>query len=477
MQTYPTLPLNYNPDCDYGYSGVSSANSSGVSTSSVGDGDCAYDDPNPAGLIANINKLTGILGLDWAKQEFLHEQNALQGKTLTIDLISYLNLYGASPQNIDFANWAVNSIISNPNLNTTLTPWLERLVLIKNLTLSTSELTYINTHSSEIQAIASLYNEDGNITESNIVAGGILEYLINADANSHSTSGSNLSALKIDPIRGAATSAVNFNEQTMGWGDLFAIWMFELGSYSYINNVPTVNITDNANIITGSNLSNPQINAFKNLSSVIDLRNAIRSDLNQGMIQVNSTDSRYFFIGDKEFYVVKKDKKYGFINKKGIEVIPLIYDEAAFNITEDLIAVKKENKWGFVNRKNETEIPFMYDAAYPFFNRLAFVKKENLYQVIDTDNKIKFISEKSDFPFYSNNLSISKKEGKYGYMDKTGKIIVPAIYDYAYPFVNELAYVELNGRSGFINKKGKEIIPAVYKQLWPVSDNLIRFVE
>ncbi len=83
--TYPTLPLNYNPNCEYGYAGVSQVKSSGMSTSGVGDGDCPYDDPNPAGLIANINKLTGLLGLSWAKQEFLHTRDALQGQSFTLD--------------------------------------------------------------------------------------------------------------------------------------------------------------------------------------------------------------------------------------------------------------------------------------------------------------------------------------------------------------------------------------------------------
>lgn len=112
--TYPTLPLNYNPDCDYGYAGVSSLKNSGMTTSAVGD-DCPYDDPNPAGLIANINKLTGILGLDWAKQEFLHNMDALQGKTVTRDLLAYLDNNGVSQQNIDFGNWAIGYLTSNPS--------------------------------------------------------------------------------------------------------------------------------------------------------------------------------------------------------------------------------------------------------------------------------------------------------------------------------------------------------------------------
>ncbi len=78
------------------------------------DGDCPYDNPNPAGLIANINKLTFILGLDWAKQEFLHEMDAIQGNTLTLDLISYLEGNSTSPEAINFATWSMNYLALNP---------------------------------------------------------------------------------------------------------------------------------------------------------------------------------------------------------------------------------------------------------------------------------------------------------------------------------------------------------------------------
>lgn len=112
--TYPTLPPNYNPDCNYGYSVAGQATTSGESTSADGDGDCAYDNPNPAGLIANINKLTGILGLSWAKQEFLHNMDAIQGKTLTSDFLAFLNGNGVTSQNIDLGNWAIDFLIANP---------------------------------------------------------------------------------------------------------------------------------------------------------------------------------------------------------------------------------------------------------------------------------------------------------------------------------------------------------------------------
>lgn len=242
-------------------------------------------------------------------------------------------------------------------------------------------------------------------------------------------------------------------------------------------------LDNNGKVIFNENLEyNIKSEYFEKDSLLIYEKNVDNKKL-QGLVSLDNkivTEPIYdniYFIEDDEFFVVKKNKKFGFINKKGSEIIPLNYDQVTFNINDNLIPVKKENKWGFINRKNEIKIPFEYDEAYPFFNEVAFIKKENLYGVIDKSNKIKFNSEKSDFPFYSDNLSILKKDNKYGYINKKGEIVIPTIYDYAYPFINNIAYIELNGKSGFINKKGKEIIPTIYKQLWLESEELIRFVE
>tara|TARA_R110000868_G_C10844045_1_gene760296 strand:+ start:24 stop:1268 length:1245 start_codon:yes stop_codon:yes gene_type:complete len=186
-----------------------------------------------------------------------------------------------------------------------------------------------------------------------------------------------------------------------------------------------------------------------------------------------------YYIGDKDFFIVKKDNKWGFIDKTGTEKIPLNYNEVGFNINEDLIPAKKNDKWGFINRENEIIIPFMYDEAYAFMDGLAFVKKGDKYGCINLKNKlvIKFNLEKTEFPFFTNDMALFKKGDKYGFINKKGKIKIPAIYDKAFPFVSELAYVELNVKSGFINKSGKEIIPLSNKQLWLESDGFIRFAE
>lgn len=73
----------------------------------------------------------------------------------------------------------------------------------------------------------------------------------------------------------------------------------------------------------------------------------------------------------------------------------MIYDNIAFNITDELIAVSKDGKSGFINRRNEVVIPFEYDEAYPFINGMVYVE---LY-------------------------------GKSGFINKNGKEIIPIKYN------------------------------------------------
>lgn len=103
----------------------------------------------------------------------------------------------------------------------------------------------------------------------------------------------------------------------------------------------------------------------------------------KGKVLIEPKFKEIYFINDKEFYAVKNNNKWGFIDKMGNEVIPLIYDKIGFNINDDLIPVQKKGKWGFINRKNKVKIPFIYDEAYAFIDNLAFVKKGNYYGCIN----------------------------------------------------------------------------------------------
>lgn len=222
----------------------------------------------------------------------------------------------------------------------------DKSFLIQTLSLTQSQIDYINNHGDDAQSIAAIFDEDNNTAENTIIAEGLVEFVTNAESNTLSLTSPNLSSLKqaikdvisqgvvstakatrkvylglssltvnhpsliphansyvIDPIRDAVNSlAVNFDGQTMNWSDLFLVWCFELGSYPTINNNPTIGITNNANIITGNNINHPEINAFKNLTSVNALRSRISRDVKNGSIGQGGTDSEYFTYDVNAYY-------------------------------------------------------------------------------------------------------------------------------------------------------------------------------
>ncbi len=82
--------------------------------------------------------------------------------------------------------------------------------------------------------------------------------------------------------------------------------------------------------------------------------------------------------------------RYGYVNKKGEEVIPCIYQNECEDFCEGLAAVMKDGKWGYINSQNETVIPFIYDYASNFSNGVAKVEKNGIHGFVDKKGKDTF---------------------------------------------------------------------------------------
>ncbi len=192
---------------------------------------------------------------------------------------------------------------------------------------------------------------------------------------------------------------------------------------------------------------------------------------------------------------VKKDGKYGYIDRAGKEVIPCQYDDAdRFNI--GLAAVSKDGKYGYIDRMGKEVIPFKYFHARSFFdNGLAVVSEhDDIYTKVITSGHVCFghrisglidRTGKEIVPckyFYIGDfiegLAIVGGKGEYGYkyglIDETGKEIVPCQYDEVYPFKEGLAMVTKNLKSGYIDRTGKEIVPCQYDFAFSFSEGLAR---
>ena len=98
---------------------------------------------------------------------------------------------------------------------------------------------------------------------------------------------------------------------------------------------------------------------------------------------------------------VKKEGKWGFINKNGDLIVPFEYDSCLNYFNKNIVAVEKDNKWGFVDKSGNVVIPFEYDV-------------------------VQYIKE----GFYVVGYSVENSaDQKVGIIDNNGNTIVPLIYD------------------------------------------------
>ena len=65
--------------------------------------------------------------------------------------------------------------------------------------------------------------------------------------------------------------------------------------------------------------------------------------------------------GIKNTLKVKKDGKYGFIDKSGNEVIPFVYDGFDYFI-DGLAYVRKGDKWGYIDKTGREVTGFLYQS-------------------------------------------------------------------------------------------------------------------
>jgi len=172
-----------------------------------------------------------------------------------------------------------------------------------------------------------------------------------------------------------------------------------------------------------------------------------------------------------------KTGKHGFIDNLGKIVIPIKYDDAS-RFSEGVAAVKlggrQTGKWGFIDKTDKEIIPFKYNVVLVFSEGLVAVRigdyKTGKYGFIDKTGKEIIPAKYDSAGLFSEGLaaiSIGDWEtGKHGFIDKTGRVVIPVKYSDAFRFIDGLAEVKIGdwktGKRGFIDKTDKEIIPAKY---------------
>jgi len=147
--------------------------------------------------------------------------------------------------------------------------------------------------------------------------------------------------------------------------------------------------------------------------------------------------------------------KYGFVNKNGVVIIPLIYD-FAINYISGYSIVTKENKDGLIDTDGKEIIPFIYDSISYMYGNYYRIEKNKKYGIIDTNRKeiIPIIYDLISY-MYDKYYRI-KNNNKYGILDIFGNMILKMEFDMLEFLKENLFIVRNNGTSSLISLGGEK---------------------
>ncbi|MFN0199886.1 MAG: WG repeat-containing protein [Bacteroidia bacterium] len=170
------------------------------------------------------------------------------------------------------------------------------------------------------------------------------------------------------------------------------------------------------------------------------------------------------------FAVVPINGKAGFIDNRGIVVIPPIFEEAQ-SFSEELAPVRIGDKWGYIDYQGERVIQPNYLYAMKFKDGIAkvYLDFDHAIYIDKTGKEIKAskvnpILKQVPDDFWKTGKTVSdraiffdKGSQRYGYKDGQGKTVIKADFDNACDFSNGRALIEMEGLWFYINKNGEAV--------------------
>lgn len=165
-----------------------------------------------------------------------------------------------------------------------------------------------------------------------------------------------------------------------------------------------------------------------------------------GFIKYNDAEKNYTTIKEVKYdfvgsfseglaYVVR-DKKVGYIDATGTEVIPLTYtyqEDFNYSFMNYYAFVHQNGRIGIIDKNGDFVVEPQYDEVI------------NEY-TLSLDFQDLYLSHFEIIPF--------RKDDKWGYMAPNGTIILNPIYDEAYPFIEGLAIIRRDHKYNYINNSG-----------------------
>ena len=173
------------------------------------------------------------------------------------------------------------------------------------------------------------------------------------------------------------------------------------------------------------------------------------------------------------FLPIENNKKWGYINEQGQEMIKPVFDEASL-FSEGLAVISDSGKYGYINKAGKKIISCQFNDAESFHNGAAVVRKDSLYGLINRGGEFIIPANYQELTEVSEDIFMGVKNDNSGYIHKDGDTLTGFVYDLAGDFRNGYAIVNKNERFGLINSKGEIIINPQYAELVFIGNGLLK---
>jgi hypothetical protein len=178
------------------------------------------------------------------------------------------------------------------------------------------------------------------------------------------------------------------------------------------------------------------------------------------------------FLGlNEEYYAVKIDGKYGFVDDQERLRISNRYDSVGL-FHDGMAAIKLQGKWGFINKAEQLKVQPYYKEVSYFINGLSIVNEADKIGLINKNGTPILPVIYDRIERLKSNGFLIKKGTKYGWLDKVGAIIVPAEYDSLLVVTNNRLIAKRRGKYGLLNDGGLYSIPLIYDQIKHARKNI-----
>ena len=177
--------------------------------------------------------------------------------------------------------------------------------------------------------------------------------------------------------------------------------------------------------------------------------------------------------------VITIDDKVEFINTNG-EVVLRTNVDWILNFKNGVAAVKKNNKYGFVDKSGKLVIEAKYDEICYDFNEYGFsiIKENNKYGTINLNGdyiikpQFSMLSECSEGVLIATDLNDND-----GVIDIWGNILIDFKYKDMGKCKDGMISFSANKKNGFINLKGEVVIEPKYNYVTNFSEGLAGFLD